>query len=293
MNRFMVLVDAGYLFHKGVEILSNNATKNRRFLELVDPPGLVRLLIDESKAALEISEQQLLRVYWYDGVMPGGLTAQQNSILMLPDLTFRAGLVNSIGKQKGVDSSIHHDLLELASSRTVADAALVTGDSDLVIGMEAAQRKGVRIAVIGLEDSALGVGSGQSREITNLADRVRNVDRPALEAVMRYVPIAPMSNDAAASMRTDNHWRKPPAISPNRRGLTSSELASVVAAVEGFIVAKAPVVKVKVVDGRTKRLDATIDRDLLRHVCGALSVRRLTEAQKAHARRCFIQRLSA
>ena len=96
------------------------------------------MLDQQTRIALKLSGKELLRVYWYDGVMAGGLTPQQRAISELPDVNFRGGLVNSKGQQKGVDSLIVMDLFELASNRAVTDAALVTGDSDLAIGIDLA-----------------------------------------------------------------------------------------------------------------------------------------------------------
>jgi uncharacterized LabA/DUF88 family protein len=175
MDRFVIMVDAGYLLHKGVEIVSKKVSLQRRELDITDTSALISLLIEETKSALHLAGKELLRVYWYDGVMAGGFTPQQRAICELPDVNFRAGLVNARGQQKGVDSLIITDLFELASNRAVTDAALVTGDSDLAIGIDLAQKKGVRIAVLGIEDITAGVLHGQSREITDRADRVHRL----------------------------------------------------------------------------------------------------------------------
>lgn len=115
-------------------------------------------------------------------------------------------MVNARGQQKGVDSLIVTDLFELATNRAISDAALVTGDSDLAIGIELAQKKGVRIAVLGLEDLAVGVSSGQSKEITDRADRVIRFGSGALVPLMKYVPravpAAPATKVAAATPGT-------------------------------------------------------------------------------------------
>jgi len=122
--------------------------------------------------------------------MASGLSPQQRAIAELPDVHFRSGIVNAAGQQRGVDSLIVTDLIELASNGAISDAALVTGDGDFAIGIEMAQKKGVRIAVIGVEDTELGVSHRQSFEITSRADRVARLNVYDLSAVMRYVPPA-------------------------------------------------------------------------------------------------------
>jgi hypothetical protein len=77
MDRFVILVDAGYLLHKGVETVSGKASKERRDLELTNPAALIELLIEQTKQALQLSGKELLRVYWYDGVMSGGQRSPQ------------------------------------------------------------------------------------------------------------------------------------------------------------------------------------------------------------------------
>jgi uncharacterized LabA/DUF88 family protein len=159
--------DAGYLLHKGVEIVSSKLSTERREPEITDAPGLIHLLVEQTKSALNLSAKELPRVYWYDGVLPGGLTPQQRSICELPDVNSRSGLVNSKGQQKGVDSLIVTDLFELTANHAISDASLVTCDGDLAIGIDLAQKKGVRIAVLGLEDLAVGVSHGQSLARSN------------------------------------------------------------------------------------------------------------------------------
>ncbi|MCX7178213.1 MAG: NYN domain-containing protein, partial [Proteobacteria bacterium] len=66
MNRFAVLVDAGYLLSQSVQILSNQKSKSRKDLAIHDPQGLIAKIIEHSIEAL--GNRHLLRVYWYDGV---------------------------------------------------------------------------------------------------------------------------------------------------------------------------------------------------------------------------------
>lgn len=278
MDRFVVMVDAGYLLHKAVEIFSNNASTDRRCLELTDPPGLIRLLVDKTKAALEITRGQLLRVYWYDGVLPGGPTPVQRSILRLPDVSLRPGAVNSNGQQKGVDSLIVIDLLELASNGAVTDVAVVTGDGDLALGIELAQKMGVRVAAIGLAESTTGISAGQSRAITDRADRISHIGRPELAAVMRYVPI-----------KKRTHKERAATAAAKLTSLTSAETACIDSAVEVFVLKNAP--SVNVVNIHTKQIDPQIDRLLMEHAHKALALPKLTPSHKMYARACFRKKL--
>ncbi|MCG8399279.1 NYN domain-containing protein, partial [Bacillus atrophaeus] len=75
-------------------------------------------------------------------------------------------------KQKGVDGRIVQDLFELASEGIISDALIVTGDGDLSVGVEFAQRRGVRVAILGIEDIPNGVSPNRHQALTFLADAV-------------------------------------------------------------------------------------------------------------------------
>jgi len=110
MNRFVVMVDAGYLLRQAIEIVSNKASTLRADLDITDPAGLIKALLAKSNATLNLSGKELLRVYWYDGVMANGFTPQQRALVNVDDVQFRAGTINGRGQQKGVDSLIVTDL---------------------------------------------------------------------------------------------------------------------------------------------------------------------------------------
>ena len=76
-----------------------------------------------------------LRVYWYDGVIGyKGPTLQQTDLAHLDNVKLRLGFVNSFGEQKGVDSLIVTDLIELVRNHAISDAVLLSGDEDIRIG---------------------------------------------------------------------------------------------------------------------------------------------------------------
>ncbi|WP_225781089.1 NYN domain-containing protein [Xenophilus sp. Marseille-Q4582] len=276
MNRYVVMVDAGYLLRQAVEMLSQRASSSRADLDIPDPAALMDLLLAQSRATLDLAGKELLRIYWYDGVMAHGFTAQQKAIMQVDDLQFRAGTIDWRGHQKGVDSLIVSDLIELTTHHAICDAVLVTGDSDLAVGMELAQRRGVRIAVLGVEDLAAGVAHHQSFEITTRADRVGRLGRTELQAVVRYVPGA-----AAAPAYTQYlHDARTPAPP-----LDTDTKAQIAAAVQAFA-AQLAMPLAQVVDPSTHRIDAAVDKALLQHVYGTLG-RKLAEAEKVFIRQVF------
>lgn len=147
MDRVAVFVDAGYLFAQGSVALSGKkATRSG-------------LDFDHNKAISAISELSqkvtglpLLRIYWYDGTSTGP-TAQHLSLAHMSGVKVRLGFVNTSGEQKGVDSLIVTDMINLARNRAMSDAVLLSGDEDLRVGVQQAQEFGVRIHLLGVRPS--------------------------------------------------------------------------------------------------------------------------------------------
>ena len=96
---------------------------------------------------------QLLRIYWYDGLLHGRLSQEQESLANTDNVKVRLGAVTA-GQQKGVDSLIVTDLIELARNHAISDAVLLSGDEDLRVGVQIAQSFGVRVHLIGIEPSS-------------------------------------------------------------------------------------------------------------------------------------------
>ena len=307
MDRFVVMVDAGYLLHQSAEIVSERASTKRHHLEVMNPAALINLLLEKTRTALGLTTRELLRVYWYDGVMASGLSPQQRAIAELPDVHFRSGIVNAAGQQRGVDSLIVTDLIELASNGAISDAALVTGDGDFAIGIEMAQKKGVRIAVIGVEDTELGVSHRQSFEITSRADRVARLNVYDLSAVMRYVPpAAPMASStqagdyeysqpasyasglAGAVSGGAGGYGAPPSASayPGMRNehtpLDDESRQQIIESVKVFVEEQAGLCSE--IDPTSRRIDAALDRLLIHHIYADLGHGKLTNAEKNFAR---------
>ena len=188
MDRYVIMVDAGYLLRQAVDILSDGAGSDRRDVDISDYPGLVAMLDASCREAFGFTNgsRELLRIYWYDGVPHGRPTQQQNELMKLPGVQFRAGTVNFEGRQKGVDSMLVLDLIELAANSAICDAAIVSGDGDLTVGIERAQKNGVRVALIGIEEGA--ISHKQSFEVLSIADRVHRIGAEELRGVMRYCP---------------------------------------------------------------------------------------------------------
>lgn len=205
MDRFALLVDAGYLYAAGGELCCGS---NKRAKVMLDGAACRESLVLLAQAACEIPE---LRTYWYDGAGDGIPSTAQQLIAALPNVKLRLGRINARGQQKGVDALIYRDLMTLAHQRAICDAFLLSGDEDLREGVKAAQDMGVRVTLVGIETRD---GSyNQSRELVHEADEVivlkradvnqflscTQVDRTAVVGTER--PVAVVQD--AASMYVD------------------------------------------------------------------------------------------
>jgi hypothetical protein len=129
MDRCAVFVDAGYLFAQGSVAIAGS--KKPRSELLLDPPIVIDELIALARTKAE--DCRILRVYWYDGAIGGSRpTSDQALVANLDNVKLRLGFINSYGQQKGVDSLIVTDLIELARLKSITDALLLSGDHDRI-----------------------------------------------------------------------------------------------------------------------------------------------------------------
>lgn len=169
MDSAAVFVDAGYLFAQGSAVLSGR--QERRANTILDPSEVVAEL---KRLAIEkASHCRLLRIYWYDGAAGGSRpTADQALLAHLDDVKLRLGFINNAGQQKGVDSLIVTDLIELARQKSICDAVLLSGDEDVRVGVQIAQNYGVRVHLLGIKPSR----GSQSHQLLQEADTTSEWD---------------------------------------------------------------------------------------------------------------------
>ena len=178
--RSAVFVDAGYLYAQASVALASQ--KLPRYQVTIDlDRTIVRL---RCQSASSTDNAPLLRTYWYDGLSRGGLSQDQQRLAYMEDVKLRLGIVNQAGQQKGVDSLIVTDLVELARNHAITDAVLLSGDEDLRIGVQIAQSFGVRVHLIGVEPSR----GSQSLLLLQEADTTTEWSREELSEVMKLAP---------------------------------------------------------------------------------------------------------
>lgn len=181
-----IFVDAGYLFAQGSTALTGSK-KPRYTLKLNETAAVAELVaVANNKSAAS----RLLRIYWYDGASSSSSLTTEHATLAHTDyIKLRLGMMNSQGEQKGVDSLIVTDLIELARNRAITDAVLLSGDEDVRIGVQIAQSFGVRVHLLGIIPSR----GSQSQQLLREADTTMEWDAATVGKFLSLKPAtAPM-----------------------------------------------------------------------------------------------------
>jgi uncharacterized LabA/DUF88 family protein len=190
MDRVAVFVDAGYLFAAGGQLLSGSKTTR----------GELRLEAEAVESALrEFAEAesglQLLRIYWYDGT-DSGPSPDHTRLMWTPNIKVRLGIVNSYGEQKGVDSLLVSDMINLSRSERVASFVLLTGDEDIRVGVQQAQAAGLRVHLLGIAP----IRDNQSNLLQQEADATHEWDEQSVRRFLSFRGrIAPVELAVSAS----------------------------------------------------------------------------------------------
>ena len=180
MKRYAVFVDAGYLYAQGSVALAGRRL-SRETIELNLSATIDKL---RNSSGSRTDNAPLLRIYWYDGLLRGELSTDQQRLAGTDNIKLRLGIVNRTGQQKGVDSLIVTDLVELARNQAITDAVLLSGDEDLRIGVQIAQSFGVRVHLIGIEPSR----GSQSIPLMQEADTTTEWSKADISDVMTLKP---------------------------------------------------------------------------------------------------------
>lgn len=182
--RVAVFVDAGYVYAQGSCALTGLKTPKSREQLILDESEIAKALKEEAKTS---SGKELLRIYWYDGAPSSGPSVGQARMGKLNDVKLRLGQLNSEGQQKGVDSLIVTDLMELARNKAISDAVIVTGDEDVRVGVQIAQSLGVRVHLLGF----VGPKASQSVSLQQEADTLEIWDKPKIASFLRDASAKP------------------------------------------------------------------------------------------------------
>jgi uncharacterized LabA/DUF88 family protein len=177
MLQTAVFVDAGYLFAAGSALLWGE--KQPRHTTNLNVPATMLALAEAAKTVEP--NARLLRIYWYDGVSQSrGPSPEQSAVGKAHNVKLRLGFVNSQGQQKGVDSLIVTDLIDLARNHAISDSLILAGDEDLRVGVQIAQTFGVRVHLLGIRPSR----GNQSNMLIQEADDLLEWDETQLASML-------------------------------------------------------------------------------------------------------------
>lgn len=194
MNRYAVFLDAGYFFSAGANVIEGRKVPRKR-ISLRVPTEAVSALCDVASGLCD--SMPLLRIYWYDA-MPGSRPSlEQSTLALLPRVKLRLGVLNNVGEQKGVDSLIVTDLIELARNRAIMDAVIVSGDEDLRVAVQVAQSFGVRVHLLAAGDPKNNVSASLQMEADSIGSLTKEWFTQQL-AIAVEPALAPQVIDAGA-----------------------------------------------------------------------------------------------
>lgn len=164
MDRYAIFVDAGYFFAAGAQAAFGlrRPPITRKQVSVKSSRAMLDALCHEAAATTD--NLPLLRVYWYDAMPGPRMSLDQSALALLSGVKLRLGALNSTGEQKGVDSLIVTDIIDLARNRAISDAVVVTGDEDLRIAFQVAQSFGVRVHILAAGDPTSNVSPSLQME---------------------------------------------------------------------------------------------------------------------------------
>lgn len=194
MTRSAIFVDAGYLFAQGSVALTG--VKQPRTRLTLNITAIIAELTAIHRA--KTAGCELLRVYWYDGALGTRPTLEQTTLAHTDSVKLRLGFINSLGQQKGVDSLIVTDLIDLARNHAICDAILLSGDEDVRIGVQIAQQFGVRLHLVGI----IPVRGSQSRTLQQEADTTTEWDQTTVAKFLSIAAASTPLQSSAASATT-------------------------------------------------------------------------------------------
>jgi uncharacterized LabA/DUF88 family protein len=202
MGRLAVFVDAGYFWVQAVHIVHGKKVGREQII--VNYPSLRSQFLAEIKA--QFSDNNLLRIYWYDGPGLHGKADSHVSVEALDDFKLRLGTRTGTGGQKAVDGLIIADLISLAQSKSISDALVVSGDADLTPGVLAAQGLGIRVHLL-----SMGPTNATSPYLKAEVDQKKHWDDSTIKKFISAKPIvstvsatSPAAAGVAAATKAGN-----------------------------------------------------------------------------------------
>lgn len=166
LERTLVFVDTSYLlasFYNSWEIGA------RAQLE-IDLPEVVATL---GKMITNQLNQPIHRQFWYDGIPDSGPHRYQRALRTCDGVQLRTGQLIEWGErrtQKGVDTRLVADLVVNGMSENFTDFVLVSGDADMIPGVEEVTSRGARMHLYGFGWDSMSSALRHACDSTTILD---------------------------------------------------------------------------------------------------------------------------
>lgn len=166
LERTLVFVDTSYLL---ASFYNSWETGARSQLE-IDLPEVVAVL---GRMIKEQLNQPIHRQNWYDGIPDSGPHRYQRSLRACAGVQLRTGQLIEWGErrtQKGVDTRLVADMVVAGHRRQVSDMVLVSGDADMIPGVQEAADNGVRVHLYGFGWDSMSSALRHACDSTTILD---------------------------------------------------------------------------------------------------------------------------
>ena len=223
LERTLIFVDTSYLL---ASFYNSWDTGARAQLE-IDLPEVVSVL---GRMGSEQLKQQIHRQYWYDGIPDSGPHRYQRSLRSEPGVQLRAGQLIEWGDrrtQKAVDTRLVADMVLTAMKGHVSDIILVSGDADMLPGVEEAVNAGVRVHLYGFGWDSMSSALRFACDTTTILDP-REDFRDTMRLQVLEGPVQPTVSPSAEIERPLGDAEQPeePGLSPIPVATTGTSVAA-------------------------------------------------------------------
>ena len=166
IERTLVFVDTSYLlasFYNSWEV----GARAQLEIDLPEVVSTLRRMIQQQL------HQPIHRQYWYDGIPDSGPHRYQRALRTCDGVQLRTGQLIEWGErrtQKGVDTRLVADLVVNAYRGQFSDFVLVSGDADMIPGVEEATSQGMRVHLYGFGWDSMSAALRHACDSTTILD---------------------------------------------------------------------------------------------------------------------------
>lgn len=194
LERTLVFVDTSYLL---ASFYNSWETGARAQLE-IDLPEVVNVLGNMIQTQLH---QPIHRQLWYDGIPETGPHRYQRALRTCDGVQLRAGQLIEWGErrtQKAVDTRLVADMVVAACRQQVSDIVLVSGDADMIPGVNEATNHGLRVHLYGFGWDSMSSALRHACDSTTILDP-REDFAEAMQLQVLEGPLPPVVRDRPLS----------------------------------------------------------------------------------------------